>query len=202
MNRATDLCTSVSRALAWAAGLILLATATLITLDVVFRGLLRSTYFESFELSAYAFAIATSLGFAYALTSKAHVRIEIAYNLLSTRWRAVLDVYAHACLALVAGVLTYWGGVTVLASMEIGARSNSTLAVPLALPQSLWLVGLAWFFATALVFTLAGAYALARGRAAEANLLLGVPTPETEMSQSAPEVAAAPAQAQALAETA
>ncbi len=38
---------------------------------MVFRNLIQVTYFESFELSGYAFAIATSFGPAYAFFSRA-----------------------------------------------------------------------------------------------------------------------------------
>ena len=50
----------VSRWLAWLGGALLLLCAILVSLDVVFGALLKVTYFESCELSTYAFAIATS----------------------------------------------------------------------------------------------------------------------------------------------
>ena len=82
----------VSRWFAWGGGALILGSATLITLDVIFRNLVKSTYFESFELSGYAFAISTSFGLAYAFFSKAHIRIEVLYNFLPKKARAWFDV--------------------------------------------------------------------------------------------------------------
>ena len=84
----------VSRWLAWVGGAMLLLSAALVSLDVIFRSLWKVSYFESFELSTYAFAIATALGMSYALASKAHIRIELLYVLLPQRARAWLDVLA------------------------------------------------------------------------------------------------------------
>lgn len=174
----------VSRCLAWVGGALLLLCAILVSLDVVFRALLKVTFFESFELSTYAFAIATSLGMSYALASRAHIRIEAAYVLLPVRWRGWLDVAAYAALTLCAGVLLYWCGATVLDNYDSGARSNSSLAVPLAIPQGLWLLGLAWFALLALLYALHGLLLCLRGRPDAAHQKLGVSSLEEEIQAS------------------
>lgn len=174
----------VSRWLAWLGGALLLLCAILVSLDVVFRALLKVTYFESFELSTYAFAIATSLGMSYALASRAHIRIEAAYMLLPARVRGWLDVAAYAVLAVCAGVLLYWCGEAVWSNYESGARSNSSLAVPLAIPQGLWLLGLAWFALLAVLYALHGLVLCLRGRAEGAHQKLGVSSLEEEIQAS------------------
>lgn len=176
--------TRVSRWLAWIGGALLLLCAILVSLDVVFRALFRMTFFESFELSSYAFAIATAMGLSYALVSRAHIRIEVLYMMLLARRRGWLDVGAYAVLALTASVLLFWCAQMVLSNYESGARSNTSLAVPLALPQSIWLIGLAWFALLALLYTEYGMVLCLRGRADDAHRRLGVASLEEEIDAS------------------
>jgi TRAP-type C4-dicarboxylate transport system permease small subunit len=174
----------ISRWFAWGGGALILASAALITLDVVFRNLTKSTFFESFELSGYAFAISTSFGLAFAFFSKAHIRIEVLYNLLPRKARAWLDVASVLVLAVIALVLAYWCAQAMLQNVSSGARSNSTLGLRIAIPQAIWLAGLAWF---AFVVTTTGLVALARaasGRTDKVTAELGVSTLDEEISAS------------------
>lgn len=188
MNPLLSACNRVSRVFAWAGGALLLCSAALISLDVIFRSLFKATLFESFELSTYAFAIATAFGLSYALFSRAHIRIEVAYNLLPLKARAVLDVGAYVLLAAVACVLLYWCAMGVLGNAQSGARSNSSLAVPLVLPQGLWLAGIAWFALVAVLSAGVGAWTLLRHGAGPANRLLGVASLKEEIEASAPDL--------------
>jgi TRAP-type C4-dicarboxylate transport system permease small subunit len=165
-------------------GAMLLLCAILVSLDVVFRATLKATYFESYELSTYAFAIATSMGMSYALVSRAHIRIEVLYMMLQPRRRGWLVVVAYAVLALCAGVLLYWCGHVVLGNYESGARSNSSLAMRLAIPQGIWLVGLAWFALLSVLYALHGLVQCLRGRPEEAHRRLGVASLEEEIVAS------------------
>ncbi|HSW20911.1 MAG TPA: TRAP transporter small permease subunit [Ramlibacter sp.] len=174
----------VSRWLAWIGGAMLLLCAILVSLDVVFRAAFKVTYFESFELSTYAFAIATAMGMSYALVSRAHIRIEVVYIMLSARKQAWLDVVAYLMLTVCAGVLLYWCGQVVLANYQSGARSNSSLALPLAIPQGIWLLGLAWFALLAALYSVYGLLKCLQGRWAEAHQTLGVASLEEEIEVS------------------
>jgi len=176
--------TLVSRWLAWIGGALILASAILVSLDVVFRTLFRSTVFESFELSSYAFAIATSFGLAYALVTKAHIRIEVVYNALGLRWRGFLDVLAFASLAAVALVLAYWCLQVVLQNGAMGARSNSSLALPLIIPQSIWFIGIAWFAIASLLLALSGLAWLVRREFRAIHEALGVGSLQEEIQAS------------------
>lgn len=175
---------SVSRWLARIGGALILASAILVSLDVVFRTVFSSTVFESFELSSYAFAMATSLGMAYALVTKAHIRIEVVYNALALKWRGSLDVLAFASLAAVALVLAYWCLQVVVQNGEMGARSNSSLALPLILPQSIWLIGIAWFAVVSLALALLGLSWLVRGESRHIHDALGVGSLQEEILAS------------------
>lgn len=174
----------VSRWLAWIGGAMMLACAILVSLDVVVRALFKATLFESFELSTYAFAIATAMGMSYALVSRAHIRIEVLYTMLRPRQRGWFDVFAYALLALCAGVLLYWCGHVVIGNYQSGARSNSSLALPLALPQGIWLLGLGWFCLVAVLYALYGLVQCLRRRPEAAHQRLGVASLEEEIVAS------------------
>lgn len=171
----------VSRWLAWAGGAMLLLSAVLISLDVIFRALFKVTVFESFELSGYAFAIATSMGMAYALASRGHIRIEVAYQNTSLRTRGWLDVFAYLVLSLCTLVLLYWSAEMVLANYQSGARSNSSLAVPLAAPQTLWMLGLAWFAVLSCMYAFYGLRKCLGGQPEAAHQRLGMASLEDEI---------------------
>jgi len=184
MTALLDAGARVSRWLAWVGGAMLLSSAALISLDVIFRALWKVSYFESFELSTYAFAIATAMGMSYALVSKAHIRIELLYVLLPLRARAWFDVLAYGGLAVVAGVTLYFCGLTVWGNLQIGARSNSSLSLPLAIPQGLWLLGLAWFALLAAGYALFGLWQALRGRHDLVQQRLGVAALQEEIKAS------------------
>ncbi|MFN0159822.1 MAG: TRAP transporter small permease subunit [Burkholderiales bacterium] len=184
MNVAQGVLSRVSRWFAWGGGALILASAVLITLDVIFRNLFKSTRFESFELSGYAFAISTAFGFAFAFFSKAHIRIEVAYNFLPRPLRALLDVLSVAVLAGIAGTLLYWCAQVVLQNAASGAKTNSTLGLAIAVPQSIWLLGLAWFALSVAVVALLSAWRLLRGDVEAITRDLGVSTLDEEIAAS------------------
>ena len=87
-------------------------------------------------------------------------------------------------LALCAGVLLYWCAQVVLGNYQTGARSNSSLAVSLAIPQGIWLIGLAWFALLAVLYALYGLMKCLRGQPEEAHRRLGVASLEEEIEAS------------------
>ncbi|MGB6100467.1 MAG: TRAP transporter small permease [Comamonas sp.] len=176
--------TAVSRSLARLGGLLILVCAFLISLDVVFRNVFKLAIFESYELTGYGIAMATAFGLSWALVTKAHIRIEVIYNLLGIKLRAYLDICALAALSVVAVVLVYYGALVALDNWELGARSNSTLHVPLAIPQGLWLLGLLWFALCVSVLLVAAANAVLRGRHQQVQDMFGIATVSEEVEAS------------------
>jgi TRAP-type C4-dicarboxylate transport system permease small subunit len=174
----------VSAWLARAGGALMLASALLITLDVLFRNLFRLTIFESFEITTYAFAVAVSAGFAYALHAKAHIRIEVAYLLAPSGLRLAFDLLAAVGIAVTAMVLLWFAVPVVLGNLQTGARSNSALSVPMAIPQGLWLCGIVWFALSALWLLGQAVAALRLGRRDRFNYLVGIPRLEEEIEAS------------------
>lgn len=152
---------------AWLArlgGALVLASAVLVGAEVVLRNLFGLAVLHSFELTIYLFAVAVSLSFGHALVRRAHIRIDVVTALLPRPVRAVLDLLALVAITALAVLYAVHGWGVVAQSAALGARSNTTLAVPLAVPEGAWAVGLTLFALTAAVLTLRVAGLLARGR--------------------------------------
>jgi len=94
MNTSVQFVPAVSRFLARLGGALILICAFLVSLDVVFRNVFKLAIFESSELTGYGIALATAFGLSWALVTKAHIRIEVIYNLLGVKPRAYLDICA------------------------------------------------------------------------------------------------------------
>jgi TRAP-type C4-dicarboxylate transport system permease small subunit len=176
--------TSVSRFLARLGGTLILVCAFLVSLDVVFRNLFKLAIFESYELTGYGIALATAFGLSWALVTKAHIRIEVLYNILGVKPRAYLDICALAALSVIAAVLVYYGSLVVLDNWELDAHSNSTLHVPLVIPQGLWLLGLAWFAVCSAVLLIVALNAVVRGRHLAVQEMFGIATVSEEVEAS------------------
>lgn len=174
MNRTTPPVVAVSRFLAWVAGALILASAVLVSVDVITRSIMRVTFLESFELSSYAFAAAVTLGLAYTLTSRTHIRIEVVYSLFRRPTRIALDLVAIFLLAFVAIALAWFAGQTVLFTFEMGARSNTSLGIPMVIPQGVWLAGLIWFALTAVWLAVRSVFHLLARRHNEVSREIGV----------------------------
>jgi TRAP-type C4-dicarboxylate transport system permease small subunit len=162
-----------SRAGALAGGALMLAAAVLVASDVVLRKVANVTLGGADELSGYALAIGSTWSFAFVLIERGNVRIDALYQRLPVQMAAACDLLAVIAL-LIFGAVVAWHGWGVLAqSWANGSRSNSALAVPLAIPQALWWAGYAWFVACALLLLVrAGRHMAARDWPA-VNRLLG-----------------------------
>lgn len=136
---------TVSRYFAYGGGAILLVCAILVSLDVVFRKLFNVIPFYSFELTEYGFAMAIAFGYGYGLLDKAHIRVDPLYNKFRLPVRTVLDLIALVALTGCVLGLAYYAGIVAQRSFKLGAVSNTTLAMPLAIPQTIWALGLSWF---------------------------------------------------------
>lgn len=146
MQRVNELRERISRWLAWLAGaIILFGCAVPIAIDVASRAIIGRTLLESFEISGYAFAACIGLGMGFTVTSKANIRVDILSAKLPRRLRIAFDMVAAVALAITAVALAWYTLGVLGASWKLDARSQSTLQVPLVLPQSIWWLGFVWF---------------------------------------------------------
>lgn len=154
---------AVNRLMGYVIGVLLLAVAAFILLEIVLRqtgGVIGGTD----EISGYMTAIVASWGFAYALTEQAHVRIDLVQRRTPDPVRAALDCLALAATAGVAGLVIWFGWDVLAKTLSTGARANTPLETPLWIPQTAWFVGWIWFGANAAVLTVVSLVMLVRGR--------------------------------------
>lgn len=182
----------VSRLLAWLAGaFILIGSAALISIDVITRAIFRRGVVESFELSSYAFAIAIGLGLAFAVTSKAHIRVDILLDAFPRPVRVLCDLLAALALSLVALALAWFCWGTLSQSIAMNAKSVSTLQTPMAWPQGLWWAGIAWFAAVAAVVPVQAVIRLLAGDRMGFDALIGSLRVNEEIEQAGVETGSA-----------
>lgn len=168
-----DAAQRASRAGALAGGLLMLAAAVLVSVDVIVRKLANVTLGGADELSGYALAIGSTWSFAFVLLNRGNVRIDALYDHLSAPLAAACDLLAVLALLAFGGVVAWHGWGVVAQSWASNSHSNSSLAVPLVVPQALWWAGYAWFVACGLLLLVrAGARFAARDWPA-VNRLIG-----------------------------
>jgi TRAP-type C4-dicarboxylate transport system permease small subunit len=184
MRQHLDAALVVARRLAHAGalggGLLILAAALLVSVDVTLRKLANTTLGGADELSGYALAIGSTWSFAFVLLARGHVRIDALYQLLPRKLAAACDVVALVALLAFASLIAWHGAGVLAQSWSLGARSNSSLAVPLAVPQALWWLGYAGFVLCAALLLLRGMVALLAGDLAQVNRLIGARSIEEE----------------------
>jgi len=168
-----DLARRIARLGAWFGGLLIIASALLVGVEVVIRKAFGLTIGGADELSGFALAIATSWALAFALLERAHIRIDSLYVHLPARLAAALDLLG---LALFTGfvALVAWYGLGVFeTSYKLGARSLSPLGTPLVVPQLIWVAGLAMFLLIALALLARALAALLTGDLPTVRRLIG-----------------------------
>lgn len=143
----------------WIAGLALLLSAFMVTIDVFFRKFFSITMSGSDEVSGYVFAAATTWAYSYCLLNRSNVRIDVLYNFLPVHVRAILDVIGVGLLLYYMSYLARKAFGVFWTSWTGNSVSTTTLQTPLWIPQLAWFLGLALFVVTlsfVLLYTLVG----------------------------------------------
>jgi TRAP-type C4-dicarboxylate transport system permease small subunit len=159
--------------MAYIGGAIFILCSFLIFFDVAARSVFNQTPFYSFELTEYGFAVAVAFGYAHTLFTKAHIRIDFLYRHFGARTRLFLDFMALLSLLIVIVVLAWYAVDVVARSIRLDAVSNSSLQMPLAIPQTIWAAGIIWFALACGWLMVRAGYAVITGRAEMASDMLG-----------------------------
>ena len=152
----------------WFGGALVLAAAMLIGVDVTLRKFFNASIGGADELAGYALALGTAWSLGAALLERAHIRIDSLYVLLARPVRLALDFAGVALLLAFFGLVARHGWSVVQQSWVSGSRSQSALATPTVIPQSVWLAGLAFFFVIGVALLAHALMLIARGNAAAA----------------------------------
>ncbi|MEL7105375.1 MAG: TRAP transporter small permease [Pseudomonadota bacterium] len=166
----------LSRVLVWIGGTLILGSAVLVTVEVFLRKVFNISLGGADEISGYAFAIATTLGFAFALFERAHIRVDALFVVLPRAARLALSFFGLALLVGIAAVIGVQAFSLVGDTLEFGSRSITPLRTPLAWPQIPWLIGWLFFIFCGVVLFAGALYAVLTGAPEKAEKMIGVKT--------------------------
>jgi TRAP-type mannitol/chloroaromatic compound transport system permease small subunit len=107
------------------------------------------------EISGYMLALAATWGFAYALRTDAHVRVDVMFPYMGRRLKAAMDFIALILMALFATIIAWKIWALVIDSMESGMKSSTYLLTPLYIPQGILGVGFSLLALAAVFMALA-----------------------------------------------
>lgn len=173
----------LAHAAVWVGGALMIGASVLVTVDVLLRKFMATSLGGADEISGYLFAIATAWAFSYALLHRVNVRIDALYLLLPGPVKAVLDVFGLLLLSGFIGILTWRAVLLLLDTYANWSRSITPLQTPLAIPQTLWVMGLLLFSFTLALVLVAGIWALVRGDLLAVQKLAGVRTLDEEVKE-------------------
>ncbi len=112
------------------ASFLLLPLIAIICYDVFVRYVLNMPTDWADDLSCYIFGTIWLIGGAYALHHKAHVRMEVFYDRLPSRWRNLVDVLTAPFLFIFAGILLWQGLDLTIASWAKLEHASTTWGPP------------------------------------------------------------------------
>ncbi len=139
------------------------AYAVALTLEVLGRKLLTTSFKGIDELGGFVLAISAAIGAAWALTQRNHTRVDVFLVRFPRGLQRVLNTLAMLGFAGFASFAA-WRGVAVLRdTLEFGSTATN-LEQPLWVPQALWVAGLALLALVALAYALHALYLLVAGR--------------------------------------
>lgn len=176
MLRLIDHAHKLSRVLVWIGGGMILLSAFLVTFEVFSRKFFNYSIAGADEISGYAFGVATTLGLAFALFERAHIRVDALFILLPRALRIALNFFGLALLIGFAAVIAWQAWSMVADTLEYGSRSITPMRTPLAIPQIPWLIGWLFFVLCGALLFVGSLWAVLKGRAGEADRLIGVKT--------------------------
>jgi len=168
MDAVMGLARRVTRFGLWFGGALVLAAAVLIGIDVTLRKLFNASIGGADELAGYALAIGTAWSLGAALLDRAHIRIDSLYVLFPRWLRLALDFAGIAFFLFFFGLIARHGWSVAQQSWVSSSRSQSALATPTVIPQSIWLAGLALFLVIGAALLVHALVLIARGNAAAA----------------------------------
>ncbi|QUX90273.1 C4-dicarboxylate ABC transporter permease [Marinomonas sp. A3A] len=175
MMRIIDWLKRINNGVAIAAGLVLLACILLILVDIVLREF-GISFGGSEEISGYVMASVSSWGICYALTEKAHVRIDVLRNKSKAVGRSISDLIALCATSFVAIYAAYYVIPVVEKSFKRQSLANTSLETPLIIPQSIWMAGWIWFAVTSCVLLVCATWLVIQRKHDQVDDIIGTGT--------------------------
>jgi len=137
------------------------------------------------EIGSYTYGIVGAFGFAFALITRSHVRVDFLLSRFSGWMKSLLNLVAMLSLAALSLLCLWRGWRVVVESVELGSTAATPLATPMWIPQSIWLVGYVMFALVAGWAAFDATRLFVRGSTAELNARFGPQTLEEEIEAEA-----------------
>lgn len=166
------------------AGWLFVVCALFVTFDVVSRKYFNFSSKATVEVTGYMLAFGIAWGLTEALTSRAHIRVDVLVSRMPLGVRAYMHALALTFLGLLGFFLSWRAWAVVHDSWGFGSHDSSALSVPLAYPQGAWALGITIFFVLTVVMWLEVVVLLARGRADVIDRMLGARTLQEEAAEA------------------
>ena len=172
---------SIARVGAIVAGWALMAISVAMCVEILGRKYFNFSFRGLDEIGGYMLAGVCAFGFAYTLSTRAHMRVTLLFPYVPASVQSLLNVLAMLTLAAMAAFCAWRGVFEVLDVLVSGKHSNSPLQAPLWVPQSIWLAGMVLFAVGAVFMALHSVSLLFRDRAL-LNRIYGPQSLEEEIS--------------------
>ena len=172
---------SIARVCAIVAGWALMAISVAMCVEILGRKYFNFSFRGLDEIGGYMLAGVCAFGFAYTLSTRAHMRVTLLFPYVPASVQSLLNVLAMLTLAAMAAFCAWRGVFEVLDVLVSGKHSNSPLQAPLWVPQSIWLAGMVLFAVGAVFMALHSVSLLFRDRAL-LNRIYGPQSLEEEIS--------------------
>jgi TRAP-type mannitol/chloroaromatic compound transport system permease small subunit len=185
-----------------ACGWWLIALSAITCVEMLGRKVLGFSLQGVDEIGSYTYGIVGAFGFAFALITRSHVRVDFLLSRFSVRIRSLLNLLAMLSLAALA-LLCLWRGYHVVAdSIDLGSTAATPLATPMWIPQSIWLLGYLMFALVSGWAALDATRLFVRGATTDLNARFGPQTLEEEIEAETDIHLKTPAQAASAPSTA
>ncbi len=175
----------ISRMSLWAAGAFMIATVFLIGAEIVVRKLGSGLISGASEVGGYLLATCSVWAYSYTLLQRSNIRFDILYARCGPKTRAWLDLVGLIVLGIFIFTVTYHAYAVLSTSISFDTRSNSSLAVPQWIPQSVWFAGLAFLCWTISILSVRVLIALLQKDFATVTRLAGTVMTDEEVKREA-----------------
>jgi TRAP-type C4-dicarboxylate transport system permease small subunit len=168
----------------YVAGWGFIVCAAFITFDVIARRFFGFSSQATTELTGYALAFGISWALAHALTTRAHIRIDVLINHFPAPLRTPMHIFSLAALAIFMGFIAKGAWDLVDESILFRATDISLLRTPLWIPQGLWAFGIIVFLVLILLLLVETTLLMLAGRNREADALVHMRTYQEEVAEA------------------
>lgn len=174
---------TIERWLGTVFGLIFVALSFVVTIETASRKLFNFSLQGADELGGYALAVGATIAFSLALTSRAHIRVDVFHDRLPRWLQAGTNALSALGLAAFAILLAWLAWDVLQDSRSYQSVAQTPWATPLVLPQGAWVLGLAMFALVSAVQGVRAAVLLLGGRHQRLNRDFGPRTTSEEVAE-------------------